>query len=116
MIKLYNLHRAITILSDDSNSPPTLPLPILFTLFSNFTTFTPLPKDASHGDPHADIIKAEIERRIQSKDWQESALKNNIFRDCAEPSSSSAETRNVPVEPPIRKFTTLNLNKRQRNS
>mmetsp|Transcript_8127 Transcript_8127/g.11703 ORF Transcript_8127/g.11703 Transcript_8127/m.11703 type:complete len:84 (-) Transcript_8127:17-268(-) len=81
--------------------------------YCNFTTFTPIAKEDLHAD--ADTIKAEIERRIQSKDWQENALKNDIFRDCAEPSVSSSSTEK-PDEPPIQKFTKLNLNKRQRNS
>jgi hypothetical protein len=66
----------------------------------------------AHEDPHTEAIKAEIARKFQSKEWQENAVKNNIFSDCAEPTNTR---RNVPVAP-IKKFTTLYLGKRQRNS
>ncbi|KAK1743706.1 hypothetical protein QTG54_005303 [Skeletonema marinoi] len=72
--------------------------------YCNFTEFTPM--EASHEDPHTAAIKA----KLQSKEWQENAVKNNIFSGCEEPTKTR---RDVPL-PPIRKFTTLNLGKRQR--
>jgi len=78
---------------------------------SNVTTFTPIPMGDAQEDPRTEAIKAEIARKLESKEWQENALKNNIFSDCAKPTNTR---RNTPVAP-IRKFTTLYLGKRQRN-
>ncbi|KAL7437625.1 hypothetical protein ACHAXM_006117 [Skeletonema potamos] len=83
------------------------------TYSSNVNIFTPI-RGAAHDDPHTEAIRAEIARKLQSKEWQENAAKNNIFSDCEEP---TYPRRNVSAAPiPIRKFTTLNLGKRQRNS
>ena len=69
-------------------------------------------------DPNTKAIQAEVEQMIKSKAWKENALKNDVFSDVSEPSKATSkhkQHKQVPAAAPIeKKFTTLQIGKRQR--
>ena len=68
-------------------------------------------------DPNTKAIQAEVEQLIKSKAWKENALKNDVFSDVSEPSKATSKSKHkqVPAAAPIeKKFTTLQIGKRQR--
>jgi len=67
-------------------------------------------------DPNTKAIQAEVEQLIKSKAWKENALKNDVFSDVSEPSKATSKShKQVPAAAPIeKKFTTLQIGKRQR--
>lgn len=66
-------------------------------------------------DPNTKAIQAEVEQLIKSKAWKENAAKNDVFGDVSEPSKATSKHKQVPAAAPIeKKFTTLQIGKRQR--